>query len=222
MKDRRHVPLYSIPECARYLGLPVPTVRSWVGKGKAGDGNECRPLVRPEGSYPTALSFTNSIELHVLASLRRKHRIPLPAVRSAVGCLEDAWEDKHPLARRKFVTNGSELFTERLSETLNLSDTRKFAIRTVMESYLERVEYDDAGRAYRLYPYTRGDGRQAPKLIVIDPDVSFGRPVIDGTGVCTRVVAQRVKAGEMMADLADDYLLEPEQIEEAVRYELAC
>ncbi|MCE2501795.1 MAG: DUF433 domain-containing protein [Dehalococcoidia bacterium] len=86
---------------------------------------------------------------------------------------------------------------------------------------LKRVEHDDDGMPTRFYPFTRGYGREAPKLVVIDPSVAFGRPVIAGSGVRTGVVARRIKGGELISDVADDYLLEPSQIAEAVRYELA-
>ena len=72
----RHVPLYSIPECARYLGLPVSTVRSWLGKPGSDRKADGRPIVIPAGTDPTALSFTNLLELFVLSSLRRNRETP--------------------------------------------------------------------------------------------------------------------------------------------------
>jgi PIN like domain/Protein of unknown function (DUF433) len=40
---------------------------------------------------------------------------------------------------------------------------------------------------------------------VIDPRVAFGRLVIAGTGVATRVLAEWYQAGDSIDDLADDY-----------------
>jgi len=59
------------------------------------------------------------------------------------------------------------------------------------------------------------------KLIVIDPTISFGRPSIMGTGIATAIVAERYKAGESVDELAEDYGCERNNIEEAVRCELA-
>ena len=55
--------------------------------------------------------------------------------------------------------------------------------------------------------------------VVIDPYVSFGRPVLVGTGIPTAVIAARYKAGESVDDLADDYGRSREEIEEAIRCE---
>ena len=189
MDDPRHAPLYSIPECARYLGLPVSTVWSWVTPAVAEPNSYGRPLVHPAESDPTALSFTNLVELYVLMTLRRKYKMTVKEIRWQI----DSAMVKHSLASPEFLTNG----------------------------FQERVELDDLGFAERFYPFTRGYGRDDPRIVVIDPMVSFGRPIVAGSGVRTEVIAKLVKAGEDILELADDYRLKPAQIEEAVRYELA-
>ena len=222
MNDPRNVPLYSIPECARYLGLPVPTVRSWVTAAASDVESDNLPLVQPAGTDPTALSFLNLIELHVLAALRRKHRVAMQKIRPAIGFLQNQLGVKNPLARRELLTDGLSIFTDNLGDLLNLSAGGQLAIREIIEIYLERVEHDEEGLAYRFYPFSRGEGREAPKLIMIDPNISFGRPIIAGSGVRTAVVANFFNAGETIAELANEYRLQPTQIEEAVRYELVA
>ena len=55
--------------------------------------------------------------------------------------------------------------------------------------------------------------------MVIDPNVSFGRPVLAGTGIPTAVIAERFNAGETIAELIEDYNRTPTEIEEAIRCE---
>ena len=191
MDDPRHVPLYSIPECARYLGLPVSTVRGWLTKPGLGRHGHGGPKVLPAGSDPTALSFTNLVEIFVLSSMLRS-RPAAERTRNKGGVGEFVGD--RSLADRKYSSAGF---------------------------CLERVEHDAAGAPVRFYPFTRGYGRDDPKLVVIDPAVKFGRPVITGTGVPTEVIAKLIKAGESILDLAEDYRVEPAHIEEAVRYELS-
>jgi uncharacterized protein (DUF433 family) len=54
----------------------------------------------------------------------------------------------------------------------------------------------------------------------MDPRVEFGRPILKVSAIPTAVIADRYKAGESIADLADDYGEDPLNIEEAVRCEL--
>ena len=57
-------------------------------------------------------------------------------------------------------------------------------------------------------------------MVVINPAISAGRPVIVGTGLATQIIAERYKAGESVSDLANDYERPDEEIEEAIRCEL--
>ena len=171
------------------------------------------------------LSFMNLVEIHVLDAIRRKHNIPLEKVRIAVQFLARHFPSKHPLADREFETDGLNLFIEKFDKLINISQDGQLAIREMLQAHLKRVERDLDGIPIKLYPFTRKRDTQVPgqepKAVVIDPNVSFGRPVIAGTGVPTAMIAERYKAGESVDDLADDYGLKRLDIEEAIRCELA-
>jgi uncharacterized protein (DUF433 family) len=72
----------------------------------------------------------------------------------------------------------------------------------------------------RLYLFTRKRDLREPKVGVIDPHISYGRPILVGTGIPTAVVAERYKAGESVDELAEDYGRSRNEIEEAIRCEL--
>ena len=90
--------------------------------------------------------------------------------------------------------------------------------------HLDRIDRDlVTGLPVRLYPFTRsGDVADAgadPKIVVINPLVSFGRPSVGG--VSTFTIWSRFRAGDSQAHLAKDYGLDLEAIEEALRCEAA-
>ncbi|MGD1095483.1 MAG: DUF433 domain-containing protein [Bryobacteraceae bacterium] len=60
--------------------------------------------------------------------------------------------------------------------------------------------------------------RKARAYIVMDPNLSGGRPVIKGTGIAAEIIAERRKSGESIARLAKDYRLSRRAIQEAVEY----
>jgi uncharacterized protein (DUF433 family) len=180
-----------------------------------------KPVIRPAAKSPVALSFINLIEAHVLAAIRRKHRVNMPAVRRAIDYLKNEFGSKHPLADHKFETNGVDLFIEQYGQFISTSQSGQLAVKELLKAHLRRIDRDDKGLPLRLYPFTRMDETDQPKNIVIDPFISFGRAVITGTGVTTDVVAERFKAGESADELAKDYGCEREKIEEAIRCELS-
>jgi uncharacterized protein (DUF433 family) len=53
------------------------------------------------------------------------------------------------------------------------------------------------------------------------PTVSFGRPVIAGTGIPVSAIYERYRAGDSVVELARDFRLEASAIEEAIRCEAA-
>jgi len=99
------------------------------------------------------------------------------------------------------------------------------AIKEIMKAHLQRIEWDAQGIPQKLYPFTHKrifrPGESEPRAVVIDPRVSYGRPSIVGTGIPTSIIAERYKAGESIEELAKDYGLQPLQIQEAIRSELA-
>jgi uncharacterized protein (DUF433 family) len=224
-QDAREMPTYGITEAAHYLSIPFATLRSWVVGRRYPTASEkkfFKPLIiLPDRSRPL-LSFMNLVEAHILNAICKKHNVALPKVRVAINYLSKELSSKHPLADEKLRTDSIDLFIETFGKLINLSANGQLAIREFLESHLQRIEHDSDGLAARLYPFTRTNGTNDPKVVVIDPYVSFGKPVLTGTGIPTAIVTERYKAGESMDELADDYGLPRLQIEEALRYELAA
>lgn len=223
-QDLRELPAYGVAEAAHYLLVPRATLRSWVAGMSYGSDAERRffkPVIQPAATSPVALSFINLIEAHVLAAIRRKHRVDMPAVRRAIDFVKKEFGSQHPLADHKFETDGVDLFIERYGQLMSVSRGGQLAVRQLLEAHLRRIEWDTRGMPLRLYPFTRIGETDQPKNIVIDPFISFGKAVITGTGVSTDIVAERFKAGESADELANDYGCAREKIEEAIRCELS-
>jgi uncharacterized protein (DUF433 family) len=218
-------PAYTLAEAARYLKLPVATLRSWVaGRSyptSSGTGR-FQPLIQPALRRPPTLSFSNLIEAHVLRSLRTDHGVSVKEVRRALRYAEEALDVQRLLLRRELRTEGGRLFLERYGELINLSASGQLAMRKVFEQHLERVVWDAPQAPVRLYPFLSHDTLAEARPIAIDPRIAFGRPVVVRTGVSTRAIAERIDAGETVAALADDYELAPSEIEDAVLYERAA
>lgn len=109
---------------------------------------------------------------------------------------------------------------EHSENLLTVSKGGQIAIKETWDNYLQRIEIDEAGLAARYFSFTRSNEEDAPKKVVIDPRISFGRPVLIGTGIPTAILAERYKAGELMDELADDYGCDRLLVEEAILYEL--
>lgn len=221
-RDPREVPAYSVAEAAHYLTVPENTVRSWVlGRSFPAKSGRRRssPLVKPAEPRSNSLSFVNLLELHVLAAIRRHHGVEMSRVRTAIRHLERQFNSDHPLVDQEMLTDGTDLFAEQLGALVNLSREGQLAIRETLDAHLQRIERDAKGLAVRLYPFTRTASTAAPRFVVIDPRMAFGRPVITGSRIPTAEVFERFKAGDSLETLVAEYARPTEELQEAIRYE---
>jgi uncharacterized protein (DUF433 family) len=219
------IPAYSVADVATHLSLPPTTVASWVhGRRYRTDGGvqTFKPVVISDDvENRRRLSFRNLVEVHVLSALRRQHNVHLHEIRKAIAFLRKHFQTDHPLAEKEMLTDGKELFVREYGKLINASKEGQLAIREALEIYLSRIERTPDGMPIRIFPFHTGTPeRNAPTAVFIDPTFQFGRPCLVGTGIPTAVIAERYKAGETIGDLARDYRRRPQEIEEAIRYEL--
>jgi len=218
--DPRELAAYDLAEVSHYVRVPVATLRYWVlGREASAGSNGYKPVISPAEKDPVILSFVNLVEVHVLSAIRRQHQVPLPEVRKALNYVKQHFPSPHPLADQVFETDGLSLFVEKYGQLINASKEGQLAMREVLEAHLHRIERDPSGAPRKLFLFTRMARTDEPKTVVVDPFVSFGRPILAGTSIPTIAVAERYKAGETIESLALDYECSSIQIEEAIRCE---
>jgi len=214
-QDRRTIAAYSPNQAAAYFRLPMATVRAWsVGQGSF------RPVLATQRlDHRVALSFVNLVEVHVLHALRELG-LTLQAIRRSIAYLKRHYQVEHPLADMDLLTDGFDLWLEELGHLVAVSQSGQMGIPEVLLAHLQRVERAVDGRAIRLYPFIRNSfDADQPRKILIDPEISFGQPVIEGSGIPTRIISQRFEAGDTIEHLAQDYDRGQYEIEEAIRWE---
>lgn len=221
--DLRNIPVYPLVDAARYLRIPVDTLRAWV-RGRSYQTKQGKrfsdPLIELPSKNAQSLSFTNLVEAHVLRAIRVEHGVPLAQIRIALNFIGDELGYVHPLVRGDFLkTDGRSIYVEHFGKLLDASKRGQIAIRETLEIYLTRIEVDKQGVASRLYPFLHPKQADDPKVIVIDPRIAFGKPVIVGTKIPTAMLASRFKAGETVDELAEDYDCDRNHINLAIEYE---
>ena len=215
-KNPLKIPAYSAVEVARISQVAPSTVRNWV----FGE----RKVIFPASAKNKQLSFENLVEVHVLSALRKDHGVTFQQVRKAVRFLRKELKDQHPLASQMMLTDGVNIFVKHLGKLIGANQDGQQAITEAIEPFLKRVQRDKAGASVRLFPITRRESDSpavdSPWSIAVDPRVRFGRPFLVDCGVETSAIADRVRAGESLEDLAMDFGVDGETILEAIRYEL--
>lgn len=219
MYDPRHEPRYTIAEAARYVGMLPETLRLWA-RGSRPMRDTRTPRARrvfSGGEHGTLLNFMQLTEAHILAALRWRHGVPMQKIRKALDWLQKEYKTEHPLLLPGLRTDGLDIVMREIGQVISASEDGQLAIQEIVESHLRRIHWDDEHLPDRFYPFTRNGRCDGPAIIVIDPLVANGRPVIRETRISPSIIRERFHAGEAPDALAEDYDLPPEAVHEAIR-----
>lgn len=211
--------LYSLPAAARLLHSRPDQLRRWAfgydRGGKHYDGAIKADLDDLGGDR--ALTFLDLVELMFIQGLRASGR-SFPQIHEAHRVLSRILRTEHPFALRQAFSDPGGIYAllEREDQgelLIELKGAGQISMWPALHQYLRQLEFNLDQLAERWYPA----GRASP--IVVDPDVSFGAPVIKGTRVQTAVIAELYQGEDSVEELAWLYDLEPAQITAAIEYE---
>jgi len=155
----------------------------------------------------------------MLSSMRKNYNVRLPKVRKALRTLAEMYPSPHPLIDQPLETDNVDVFfREHGDELLNLNRPNQRSFKEVVNVYLQRIERGENGML-NFFPFVEKASANEPRIIMINPGISFGRPVISGTGIPTAVIASRFHARDSVNELAKEYGRTDNEIEEAIRWE---
>lgn len=216
--DPLEVPNYGFQEAVRYLHIPNSTLHYWMRPSVA--------LLAPVDRERRLFSFKNLVECYVLNGLREIHRVRTAEIRRALTFLRKKFPSQHPLADYELKTDGRWIFFWYQGEFLNASRFGQVGLKSVLDSYLRRVERDWQTGKWILYPFTRlqqmREPGDHPKVISMNPNVCFGMPVLSSTRITTATLASRYRGGDSIPLLATSYGRPEEEIAEAIFWEKAA
>lgn len=227
------VGLYTAPEAARLLtfevGAPIKSkkVRRWL-KGysyKAGDViRESAPIIghRLADTSEDLFTFAELIELLVVGAFRH-HGVSSNVIRETRKCAEEMF-GPNPFSRRKFDTNGREIFVsltradlgeDIAEEQLTVEVIRgQGALDAIVRPLFHKIDFVDEV-AGRFWPIDHDHD------VVIDPERQFGRAIETVSGIPTDILYGMHKAGETIEAVASWYGAPLKGVRDAVKYEAA-
>lgn len=192
------VGIYSYPDAARLLATTPRELRRWfVGRKEkvaVGDEHLSAPLWKTQLSAAEidGIGFRDLLEARLVAAFR-KHGISLQAIRYAILEAKNLSLSDYPFTCREFLTDGRRIFAKVQERTgdeslIDIVKHQHVFNKIIEPSLYEGIDFDQRGGALRWFPVPRS------KLIVIDPAIKFGQPVVAGSGVPISTLADAFKA----------------------------
>lgn len=213
--------LYDEALAAEVLGVPRPTLHYWLEGGERG-GRTYAPVLRPAATGSHIVTWGEFVEARYLREYRRSLGASMQSLRGFIEYLRNKVGVPYPLAHaRPWVGPGRHLFIAAQEEAglppklwaCVEPQTGVMLLLPPAESFLERVEFDgeEDGIVVRLRP--SGPDSQ----VVIDPEIRFGSPVVQG--IPTETIAEQVEAGDSIESVARDFNLDLATVIDALSFE---
>ena len=205
----RTTPLYTAPEAAHLACVSSATVRNWLY------GTEDRESLFRASRAPM-VSFLQLIEIVVAANFRKSERVSLARLRKAYMNAKEDLRLEYPFAYEQLEVVGGHIVRilhdrETTASYQAMDAPSQWTLPGLVAGVRRQIRYE---RELAAQWYPVGDG--VP--IVIDPRVTSGLPTILGRGVTVQIIRKRFLAGQDMDFIAQDFELDKNVVEDAVRY----
>jgi uncharacterized protein (DUF433 family) len=211
------VGLYTAAESARLLGMPLPRVRRWLGGYRAAD-NDYPPLWTPKLpklDHQLGLEFLDLMQLRLVDRIVTETRISLQAMRRALVLAQDLLHHSHPFTTASFRTDGRKLFLEigRESEEPSLYDVldKQYGFHRLIEPSFADVDLE--AEITRWWPL----GHR--RLVVVDPQRSFGAPIGASSGIPTATLALAMAREGSPRKVTRWYPVTEREVRDAIAFE---
>lgn len=202
--------IYSIPDVAFILGLPVQKVRRWMNEfwdQRIGKMNN--KYSWGEGKNK-ATNFYTLIEFYVFYQLREMS-IGTNKILQVHQEMREILNTPYPFASAKVLSDGKSILFKMDDDTVvHANRSRQIVLKEIIETFCKKIEFSSSDIADRFYPMGKD------KHIMVDPHHQFGQPVIENTNILAETIYDFYLAGESIAFLSKLYDLSEAEIKDAI------
>lgn len=216
--------IYGIAEASRLTGVSDHRIRYWLRgyayKLENGHRKKFPPKWKrqlPDVGHRVALGFLDLMEVRFVDFFRREG-VKWKVINKAASKARKHFNKTHPFSTLRFKTDGYDIFAESSNEEgdlhlYDIAEDQQCFERILQQYLLQGVEFDEKGNAYRWYPAGfRG-------AIVLDPNRSFGQPIVADDGIPTAVLAQAYGGCLSYDEVAWTYEVSKGSVKAAVKFE---
>jgi uncharacterized protein (DUF433 family) len=195
-----NVGLYSFSDAARLVSSSPAALRRWL-VGYNTPSGRAFPLWETEYANTDikAIGFRDLLEVRLVREFR-KYGLSLQIIRQAMLYAREVLHSRYPFTRKEFLTDGRSIFTTVFEKTGDESLVDIVKRQNVFPSIVKpglyaSIDFDSKGGALRWFPLARS------RVIVVDPGLRFGQPVLADYGIPIVAIADALAAEKGNAEL---------------------
>lgn len=214
-QDIRTLPTYTLPEAASFLAIPRRTLASWY------EGKE--PILKASGRFGRThlLSYRDMEEAYRVYLLRERFHFSLQFLRKSMRNARRMFRSQHPLHKADAVKEWlRDLVYDKPARGKNPRTITSIGqkpgqeiIEEVANLFAERIE---TGKF--IFPWRFAATDHQSKPVSMNPHIMSGRLVVTGTRIPVTVLLGRKRAGVKIEEIAEDYGLNREIVQQALKH----
>lgn len=219
--DLTGIGLYTLKEAERFTGADSREVSRWLFGYRHKNGASA-PLWRTQladmdEDGQKVIGFRDLLELRIVKAFTQ-HNVPLRVIRAAIESARGIFSTEYPFTANRFLTDGRSIFYEALKSHGEVELTDLVRRQVVFEHIIRPelyagIEFTASGQATRWFPVKKSE------IIVLDPQISFGKPILTEYGIRTDVLAACFEVEGDKKRVAALYDIPLRAVNAALRYE---
>lgn len=220
------IPIYNPAFASQLVNLSQGRVKRWLQgyeyhyssgpESKIKPGHKGPILSRYESDLPAYASFLDLIDLLFVKQFL-EHGISLQKIRKAFGEAENILGGHH-FAQRSFFTDGKNIYLQvkdKADALLELLSGGQWVIADFIKELAHQIDFDEpSGFARKWFPLGQNG------LVVLDPNISFGKPSIIKKNISTENIFDCYLGEEKNIKNVCNWLnINPDEANAAVKFE---
>lgn len=192
--------VYSFKEAADLTNLKPSRVREWFTDRSEGQSASIFKSDFDGQTSERLISFLDLIDVFIAGRLRSQG-LSLQALRRNYKAIQDALGINHAFSQKKLLTDGKRLFIVGLDgkdreEVVDVL-TKQKAFPKIILPFLKKLDFDPESHLATRWRISPG--------VVINPQICFGQPIVEGCGIPTNILAKAMKANKDVNRVAHWY-----------------
>jgi uncharacterized protein (DUF433 family) len=205
--------IYSLSDASFITGIHHRKINRWI-KGYRRKEKFFDPVL--DADYEPiekhySISFLDLIELFFVNAFM-EHGVSLQTIRKTYEKAQEYTNFEHPFSTLKFKTDGKIILAEIDDKVLLNLLNNQLAIKKILDPFFTDVLEFDNNVVNKYWPL--GKDRQ----VVLDPNRSFGKPIVNREGVPVMTLVNAYKAEGSIKGVAEWYEVSNESVQDAVDY----
>jgi uncharacterized protein (DUF433 family) len=216
MMQLTQIGLYTPAQAALITKASIAEIKRWLFGYTDSSGKKHQPLWHTQISDDACvIGFRDLMELRVVKTFT-SHGVPIKTIRTAIAHAKELFNTDHPFTSNRFLTDGKSIFYEAIKQENELTDLLKKQLvfeDIIRPSLYSGIEFSESGITQRWYPVAQSHS------VVLDPDISFGRPSLTQYGIPTETIYRTFQIEGDAKIVANQYDIPVSDVMDAILFE---